>query len=87
MCCVSFRVLFFGVCVGVDSNLYILRCNISYFIICLKRDILYMYRTEIHKGKNHDGHNPNHHTSILGSLRMLLNMVPNLREKTRHNHL
>lgn len=88
MFCVNFRVLFFFcVCVGVNSNLYILRCNISYFTICLKRDILYKRRTQIHKVKNHDGYTPNQHTRILGSLHMLLSMVPNFREKTRHNHL
>ena len=87
MCCGSFSVSSFVVCVGVDSNLYILRCNISYFIICLKKDILYKRRTQIQKVKNHDGHPPNQHTRILGSLHMLPSMVLNIREKTRNNHL
>jgi hypothetical protein len=37
---------------GRDSKLYILRCNISCFIICLKIDILYGCRTQIQKVKN-----------------------------------
>jgi hypothetical protein len=84
MCCSSFRLLFVF---GRDSKLYILRCNISYFIICLKMDILYVCRTQIQKVKNHDGYTPNQHTRILGSLRMLPCMVPNFSEKMRDNHL
>jgi hypothetical protein len=87
MCCGSFSVFGVVVCVWNGSNLYILRCNISYFIIFLKIDILYMYRTKIHKVKNHDGYTANQHTRILGSLHMLPSMVPNFREKTRGNHL
>ena len=87
MYCGSFSVFSVVVCVGVDSNLYILRCNISYFIICLKKDILYKRRTQIQKVKNYDGYTTNQHTLILGSLHMLFSMVPNLREKTRNNHL
>jgi hypothetical protein len=49
MCCSNFRLLFVF---GGDSNLYILRCNISYFIICLKKDILYPCRTQIQKVKH-----------------------------------
>ena len=87
MCCGSFSVFSVVVCVWVDSKLYILRCNISYFIICLKKDILYKRRTRIQKVKNYDGYTTNQHTLILGSLHMLFSMVPNLREKTRNNHL
>ena len=71
----------------ICNNLYILRCNMSYFIICLKKDILYRRRTNIQKVKNHDGHTPNLYTRILGSLHMLPSMVPNFREKTLNNHL
>ena len=37
--------------------------------------------------KNYDGYTTNQHTRILGSLHLLLSMVPNIREKTRNNHL
>jgi hypothetical protein len=87
MCCGSFSGFVLLFWFGRDGKLYILRCNISYFIICLKKDILYMSRTKIHKVKKNDGYNTNQHTRILGRLRMLPSMVPNFREKTRNNHL
>jgi hypothetical protein len=37
---------------GRDSKLYILRCNISYFAIGLKTDLLYRSSTQIQKVKN-----------------------------------
>jgi hypothetical protein len=70
---------------GRDSNLYILRRNISYSIICLGVDILYSCRTKMQKVKKHDRH-ANHPTRNLGTLRMLPRMVPNFSKTQRFNH-
>jgi len=83
MCCSSFRLLFvFGRC----GKLYILRCNISYFIICLLLDILYVCRTQIQKVKKHDRHTHNHPTHKLGAFHNLPRMVRNISKMPRIHH-
>jgi hypothetical protein len=68
-----------------DSNLYILKRDISYSIICLLIDISYSCRTKIQKVKKHDRHT-NHPTRNLGALHMLSRMVPNFSKTQRFNH-
>jgi hypothetical protein len=38
---------------GEDSKVYIVRCHILSLAICLKADLLYACKTQIHKGKKH----------------------------------
>jgi len=40
-----------GFCLGVNGKTYIVRCNIQFYVICPKTDLLYRCSTQIHEVK------------------------------------